>query len=131
MKIYHLFVVFIMAIMLSGCGQGQSTSSNQDTSTDNNVSAGSVKEFTLIAKQWEFSPSIITVNKGDRVKLMIQSADIAHGIKIDAFNVNNRLEPGQTTIVEFVADKAGTFSFYCNVFCGDGHSGMKGTLIVI
>jgi len=71
------------------------------------------------------------VNKGDRVKLMIQSADIAHGIKIDAFNVNNRLEPGQTTIVEFVADKAGTFSFYCNVFCGDGHSGMKGTLIVI
>jgi len=34
-----------------------------------------------------------------------------HGFAINEFNVNERLEPGKTVIVEFVADKTGTFSF--------------------
>ena len=141
MKFYHLFVVFIIAVVVSGCGQVQQQSQkqqivNQDNSGSGGDLAGSsgskvvVKEFALTAEKWDFSPSTITVNKGDRVEFMIQSIDVAHGIKIDAFDVNSRLEPGQTTTVEFVADKAGTFSFYCNVFCDDGHSGMKGTLVV-
>jgi cytochrome c oxidase subunit 2 len=32
--------------------------------------------------------------------------------------------------VEFVADKAGTFTFSCSVYCGKGHRGMKGELVV-
>lgn len=92
--------------------------------------AGEVKEFTLTAKQWSFSPSTITVNKGDTVKLSITSTDVIHGLAINEFNVNVRLPVGETKIVEFVADKTGTFSFYCSVRCGSGHSGMRGQLIV-
>ncbi len=89
-----------------------------------------LKEFTMTAKRFDFSPSTITVNKGDKVKITITSTDVAHGFSLPDFNINERLEPNQPVTVEFVADKVGTFTFRCNVPCGSGHSSMKGTLIV-
>ena len=70
------------------------------------------------------------MNKGDTVKLHITSTDVQHGFVISAYGINKTLNPGQTVDAEFVADQSGSFPFYCNVFCGEGHSGMKGTLVV-
>lgn len=67
---------------------------------------------------------------GDVVKLVITSIDVKHGIAIPDFNISQQLEPGTTTTVEFTANKAGTFGFFCNMFCGEGHWEMTGTLIV-
>jgi len=92
--------------------------------------AANVKEFDVEAKKWEFVPSTITVNKGDTVKLHITSTDVGHGFALSAFGINKTLNPGVTVDVEFVADKAGSFPFFCNVFCGEGHGGMNGTLVV-
>ena len=89
-----------------------------------------LKEFTMTAKRWEFAPTTITVNRGDKVKLTIKSLDVDHGFEISDFNVNKKLVPGETTVVEFTADKTGTFTFSCNVSCGAGHSDMQGRLIV-
>lgn len=90
----------------------------------------SIKEIEVTAKKWEFTPNPIEVSKGDRVRLKITSIDVAHGFALPDFGVSQRLEPGKTEIVEFTADKEGSFSFFCNVFCGSGHSTMRGTLIV-
>ena len=90
----------------------------------------SVKSFEITAKNWEFSPSTITVNQGDTVKLTISSVDVKHGFALPDYNVSVNLFPGSSETVEFVADKVGTFNFYCSVFCGDGHSNMQGQLIV-
>ncbi len=92
--------------------------------------AGETKSFDMTAKQWEFIPDTITVNRGDHVVLNIRSIDVAHGIGLPDFGVNSYLEPGTTTRVEFDADRSGTFSFFCSVQCGAGHSSMRGTLIV-
>ncbi len=89
-----------------------------------------VKKFDLIAKQWAFEPSVIRVNQGDSVVLTIKSVDVDHGFGLSAFNVKVDLEPNETATVEFVADKKGTFTFFCSVFCGSGHGSMKGSLIV-
>lgn len=89
-----------------------------------------VKSFTMTAKQWSFDPATITVKKGDTVKLSVKSIDVDHGFAISSFGVNKPLTPGQTTEVEFVADKTGSFPFFCSVFCGSGHGGMRGTLVV-
>ena len=91
---------------------------------------GEVKEFKMTAKQFSFEPSTIEVNKGDRVRLIVTSTDVPHGIAIPEYEINQRLEPGKPVTIEFTADKQGTFSAYCSVFCGAGHSGMKGKLIV-
>lgn len=89
-----------------------------------------VKEFSVTAKNWAFDPATITVKKGDVVTLVIKSIDVDHGISIPAFNIKQTLKPGETTTVEFVADKVGNHTFFCSVFCGAGHKEMKGTLIV-
>jgi len=91
---------------------------------------GNIKAFSMTAKQWVFIPDTITVNEGDTVKLTIESVDVDHGVMISDFNVNEHLSPGETVNIEFVADKKGTFTFFCNVFCGSGHSGMEGKIIV-
>jgi cytochrome c oxidase subunit 2 len=33
--------------------------------------------------------------------------------------------------IRFVPDKSGKFTFLCDVFCGEGHEEMSGTLTVI
>jgi cytochrome c oxidase subunit 2 len=106
------------------------TAETPDTAAATPPPEPTVKEFSVIAKQFEFVPGTITVDKGDRVVLKVKSVDVAHGIAIREFNINEHLEPGEEVTIEFVADKAGKFDMYCNVFCGSGHGGMRGQLIV-
>lgn len=127
-KLIVLFGLLIAVVLLAGCvGQnGQSTVS----APAEDVQTGEIKEFDMTAKQWDFIPGTITVNEGDTVLLHVTSIDVAHGFALTEFGVSERLEPGQTVDIEFVADKKGTFTFFCNVVCGSGHSTMNGQLIV-
>jgi cytochrome c oxidase subunit 2 len=94
------------------------------------AAAPAVHEITMTAKNYEFDPGVITVKKGEKVRLIITATDRDHGIKLDAFDVNQVLKKGDPTIIEFTADKAGTFEFKCSVYCGLGHRKMKGKLVV-
>ena len=94
------------------------------------ASGGEVKEFRITSKQFAFEPSTIEVNKGDKVKLIVTSVDVPHGIAIPEYGINERLDPGKPVTIEFTADKEGTFTTFCSVFCGSGHSNMKGKIIV-
>ncbi len=91
---------------------------------------GEAREIQMTAKKYEFKPNPITVKKGDHVKLVITALDHTHGFKLEAFKINEKLEKGKQTIVEFTADQAGTFPFECSHFCGMGHGKMKGKLVV-
>lgn len=91
---------------------------------------GQIKEFDVRLFNWDFEPKKIEVNAGDKVILHVISTDIPHGIGINEFLVNKRVDPGATTTVEFIADKRGTFRMYCTVVCGAGHLTMDGTLTV-
>lgn len=89
-----------------------------------------MKEFRITAKQFVFEPSIIEVHKGDKVRLLVMSLDIPHGIAIPEYGINERLDPGKLVTIEFNATKEGTFLAYCSVFCGPGHNKMKGKIVV-
>ncbi|MBI2990455.1 MAG: cupredoxin domain-containing protein [Candidatus Magasanikbacteria bacterium] len=104
--------------------------SSDKTTNSGQEATQSTKEFSITAKKWEFVPSTITVNKGDKVRLVVQSLDVDHGFAISEFGIKRTLKPGQSETVEFMADASGSFSFFCSVSCGSGHSSMKGTLIV-
>ncbi|MBI4449488.1 cupredoxin domain-containing protein [Candidatus Uhrbacteria bacterium] len=84
----------------------------------------------ITAKQWEFVPAEIRVRKDTRVILEVTSTDVDHGLSIPDFTINRTLRPGATERIEFTPDKTGSFSMVCSVFCGQGHRGMRGTLIV-
>ena len=84
----------------------------------------------ISASTFDFAPSEITVKKGVPVILQLVSRDRHHGFKLSAFEVRADIPPGTVQTVRFIPDKTGKFTFICNVFCGDGHEDMSGTLTV-
>src|SRR6266446_1371961 len=89
---------------------------------------GEGAEIKVTAKKYQFDPNVITVKKGDHVKLVITALDRDHGFKLEAFNIDQKLPKGEAVTIEFTADQAGTFPFECSHFCGLGHKKMKGQL---
>jgi cytochrome c oxidase subunit II len=85
----------------------------------------------ISAKTFEFEPSEITVKKGIPVTFELVSLDRHHGFKLPAFQMRADIKPGSVEKVRFVPDRTGTFTFLCDVFCGDRHEEMSGTLTVI
>ncbi len=92
-------------------------------------STGEVKAFTLMAKNFEYSVKEIKVKQGNKVRLTMKIEDGFHDVVIDEFNVRTpQIKSGEASI-EFVADKAGIFEYYCSV--GQHRAmGMFGKLIV-
>ena len=86
--------------------------------------------FNVTAGGFYFAPNVIRVRKGDTVKIVLTNAGGHHNFVIDEFNV--KMEPtdsGQVATVEFIADKIGTFEYYCGIG-SHRQLGQKGTLIV-
>jgi len=127
-----LIALIGVLIIIFSSGGSNLVNSNSGNSSNEIVanSNGEIKEFNIIANKFEFIPGTITVNEGDEVILHIESIDVEHGIAIPQFGVSQILPVGQNITVEFVADKAGIYTFYCNVYCGLEHRSMTGSLIV-
>jgi plastocyanin len=87
-------------------------------------------EIKITARRFQFDPRTITVQKGQPVRLVITSADVDHGFKIEEFGIDQKIEARKTAIVEFTPDRAGRFEFRCSVVCGAGHDDMFGELVV-
>ncbi len=112
-------------------------------------------EIEMVAKQWffdailvnstdpnahaitipttdSFANTTILVSKGDLVIIRFRTGDVPHGFAIRGYPDVGPYEvtPGQIVTIRFTANQAGTFIFYCTVFCGPGHPDHRGTLIV-
>jgi nitrosocyanin len=95
-----------------------------------NVTTGNVKSFTVTGSNFKFAPTTLSVKKGDTVKITFVNSSGFHDFRIDEFKVaTKQIKSGSQETVSFVADKAGTFEYYCSV--GNHRAmGMKGTLTV-
>ena len=98
--------------------------------TDEAMMEENVQEFTLEAGSFYYKPNVIKVKQGDTVRVTIDSVDMMHDFVIDEFNAKTKIvRSGESGTVEFIADKAGSFEFYCSV--GNHRAqGMAGTLTV-
>ena|SRR5215468_4314481 len=85
----------------------------------------------IAASTFEFRPSEISVKKGIPVTFELVSDDRPHGFKLPEFHLRADIKPGFIQKVRFIPDKVGTFTFVCDVFCGEGHEEMSGILRVI
>lgn len=85
---------------------------------------------TMSARRYEFDPPEIRVKQGQIVELHLVSNDGRHGFELKPFGIRADLPEDQPITVRFVANQPGEFEFRCIVFCGVGHHGMKGKLVV-
>jgi len=95
---------------------------------------GKKVEIWMSAMRSHYNPERVQVNKGDHVTWHItngeRAKDATHGFGLPYFNFNLSIEPGETQTIEFVADQAGVYPFYCTEFCSALHLEMTGYLLV-
>jgi heme/copper-type cytochrome/quinol oxidase subunit 2 len=96
---------------------------------------GEVQAYDIVSLRPKNGPverPVLEVSKGDQVVIKLRSSDVTHGFSLKDYDIYiaEGIKPGKTAFVSFQADKAGTFFFSCNVFCGDIHQHMTGTLVV-
>ncbi len=102
-------------------------SATPSMTTDNSTNTVTVN---IEAGSFYFKPSEIKVKKGQTVKIVFHAVSMMHNFSIDAFNVRGPLtRDGDTSTVQFVADKVGTFQYYCAVG-NHKQMGQVGTLTV-
>lgn len=115
---------------------GNSTTNNNETDgtdagmIDDGTIPSEAREFTIDGSNFKFAPNKITVQEGDLVRIIFKNTGGTHDFVIDEFDVATaQLPSGSQEIVEFVADRTGSFEFYCSVG-SHRQMGMVGTLIV-
>jgi cytochrome c oxidase subunit 2 len=84
----------------------------------------------MVAQAWAFTPNQIVVPQGSEVTFYATSRDVIHGLLIPDTTINAMVIPGQVTKVTYRFDEAGEFLFVCHEFCGIGHAGMFGKVVV-
>jgi nitrous-oxide reductase len=98
------------------------------------VRNGKNVEVYMIAVRSTLTPTSFEVNKGDKVTIYMtnieQTTDELHGFGINEYNINVVADPGETKVIEFIADKQGVYPYYCTNFCSALHQEMQGYLLV-
>ncbi|MES4787743.1 MAG: cytochrome C, partial [Nitrospiraceae bacterium] len=88
----------------------------------------------MTAIRSHFKPEKVQVKKGDKVIWHItnieRARDATHGFALPGYNIQLSLEPGETQTFSFVADRSGTFTYYCTEFCSALHLEMTGYFLV-
>lgn len=107
----------------------QGTSTMQPVASSMEVSQTST-DFTIVGGNYKFDVKEIKVKKGDMVKIIFKNEEGMHDFVLDEFNAKtNVLKEGEEETLTFVADKSGTFEYYCSV--GQHRKmGMVGKLVV-
>src|SRR3989338_7124672 len=96
-----------------------------------NFSFAEERFFEIKAQKFSYTPNIVKVKIGDKVKIRLMSEDVTHGIFVDGYGVETRAYPGQDGSFSFVANQPGRFTFRCSVTCGEFHPYMVGYLVVL
>jgi len=89
------------------------------------------KVIEISAKKFEFSPSQITLKKGEPVILRLSSSDRVHGFMSKPLKIDTDIAAGKTTDIAVTPDSAGDFTVICDHYCGTGHGNMKMKVSVV
>lgn len=104
--------------------------SNETGASVDQDGEGMVREFIVEGGMFYFTPEELEVNVGDTVRIVYKNLEGRHDLVIDEFGVRTQVLNGVAEeTIEFVADRSGTFEYYCSI--GNHRAqGMVGTLVV-
>jgi cytochrome c oxidase subunit 2 len=94
------------------------------------ATAGEPRRIPVLARKFVFIPNEIIIRPGESVVLEFTAPEVAMGFFAPALGLRALIVPGEVARLPFTAGPAGRFDFLCDVFCGDGHEGMNGHLVV-
>jgi cytochrome c oxidase subunit II len=89
------------------------------------------KVIEISAKKFEFTPSQITLKKGETVTLRLSSSDRVHGFMSKPLKIDTDIPNDTTKDIAVTPDTAGDFTIICDHYCGTGHGNMKMKVTVV
>ena len=108
--------------------------------TDLRMPRPGATEVYVTGKQWMWEVKYpdgrtaineIRVPQGKPVKFILTATDVIHGFYLPDYRVKIDAIPGRLTTLWVTPEKTGTYTIFCTVYCGDGHSSMNAQLIVM
>jgi len=87
-------------------------------------------DIYLLGRNYTWGNYILELEQDQPYRLHLASQDMPHALVVQELKLMNRIRLGQFTTVSFSPHKAGHFKMNCGDFCGIGHYGMVGTIIV-
>ena len=82
------------------------------------------------AKRFGFAPNVITMKKGETVKVHLVSEDVTHGFFSKPLKVDEVVAPDTPVDITLAPTAAGKYTVICDHFCGAGHGNMGMTVVV-
>jgi len=121
------YLLVLSAIFIVGCGNSTALVPELDEGVASTFSTGQEKVavervISITAERFTFTPDVIRIKKGEKIRFEVDNKDTTHNFFIPELNVSS------DEVVVF--DKPGEYAFSCANFCGAGHGGMGGTIIV-
>ena len=86
------------------------------------------RRIEVSVKKFAYTPSELTLKKGEPVVLVLTTEDVSHGLKFKELGLDSKFSKGKPGELAFTPDKSGDFVGHCSVFCGSGHGTMTLTL---
>lgn len=88
-------------------------------------------EVTIRARDGAFDPARVDVRLNELVSIVFVAEDGPHALYIDEYRIAKRASPGSPARVQFRADRAGSFPYYCTLTGPDGQvHDVRGELVV-
>ncbi|HUY11944.1 MAG TPA: cupredoxin domain-containing protein [Candidatus Dormibacteraeota bacterium] len=115
----RIITTFIAAMALLSLGAGVLPAAAGSTVTN------------IVASNWKFTPSKITMDVGNPTTLHLSSTEGVHGLVSPELGLKlTTIAPGKPVTVTVTPKKVGTYVLHCAIFCGLGHADMKLTVVV-
>jgi cytochrome c oxidase subunit 2 len=85
----------------------------------------------ITARRFAFEPSAVEATVGEKLRLVVRSADGVHGLEIKKLRIKKEIpRGGEPVTIDVTASTEGNFPILCSEYCGNGHDDMSGMLIV-
>lgn len=88
--------------------------------------ASATQSVTVKAKNFSFSPAVVTLKEGQPTAITFVATQGVHGITSPEIGLNQTVTiTSSPTTVTVTPHKTGTFTAHCAIFCGVGHAKMQ------
>lgn len=136
-------ILLVVLFLLRAGWSGRSTAPSEETGRASSPTVAlpspepdsDRREIALTAKQWTYEPFRVTAKQGEKLRVNLTTADVAHSFMLPLTPggemAHITAEPGETAHADFdVVHEPGTYYFWCETPCGEGHSEMHGEFVV-
>ncbi|HEY7793519.1 MAG TPA: hypothetical protein VIA10_05890 [Gaiellaceae bacterium] len=103
----------------------------ENTRPDGRVHVPPGQDAYMMAARYTFYP-VLVLKAGEEYRIWISALDALHGFSIVGGhqNINLEIAPQHAFGATFTPEEPGEYLIVCNEYCGLGHHGMKGRIIV-